>query len=224
MYKVKYSVNGKSLFVRIAAVLMLLSVMFRLIGYWGFWKNQSACFGYMQILLPILCNIAFAVLIVYFGEEHFALTLIPVVLGAVFFIVKATDMNVIPMLVCMVMTALTVVVYIATVLGGIESKWILAGVFGVPLLYQLIIRDGATIVAAENAMPMDKFIPELSLLCILTALLLVVFAMKKVVPGEPEIFEGEIVDGDSPVEEIVGTEEPALLENKCETSQEDEKE
>ncbi|MDO4815711.1 MAG: hypothetical protein Q4A83_03790 [Bacillota bacterium] len=227
MDKIRYNVNGKSLLVRLAAVLMLLSAMFRVMGYWGFWKEQTECFGYMQILLPIVCNIAFAVMILYFGEKCFSLTLIPVLMGVAFFVVKATDMKVFPMLVCVIVSVLAGVIYLATVFGIVKTKWLLAAVIGVPLLYQLIIRDGATILAKENAMTMDEFIPELSILCILLSLLLVVFAMKKRKPEELEAVNGEIFGDEYIAEDAKDkneTENAALPEEKTETSLEEKQE
>ena len=224
MDKIRYNVNGKNLLVRLAAVLMLLSAMFRIIGYWGFWKTQSECFGYMQILLPIVCNIAFAVMILYCGEKHFSLTLIPVLMGVVFFVVKATDMKVFPMLACVIVSVLVGVVYFATVLGIVKTKWLLTAAFGVPLIYQLIFRDGATLLAKENAMTMEEFIPELSVLCILISLLLVVFAMKKRKPEEAEAVDGEIFGDEYIAEDNQDkneTEKAALPEEKSEASREE---
>ena len=224
MDKIRYNVNGKSLLVRIAAVLMLLSAMFRIIGCWGFWKTRTECFGYMQVLLPIVCNIAFAAIILYCGEKHFSLTLIPVLMGVVFFIVKATDMKVFPMLVCVIVSVLAGVIYFATVFGIVKTKWPLTAVFGVPLLYQLIFRDGATLLVKENSMTMDEFIPELSILCILISLLLVVFAMQKRKPEEVESVDGEIVGDEYIVEDIRDnneTEIAALPEEKSEASREE---
>lgn len=224
MDKIRYNVNGKSLLVRLAAVLMLLSAMFRIIGCWGFWKTQSECFGYMQVLLPIVCNIAFAAMILYCGEKHFSLTLIPVLMGVAFFVVKATDMKVFPMLVCVIVSVLAGVIYFATVLGIVKTKWLLAAAVGVPLLYQLIFRDGATLLAKENAMTMDEFIPELSILCILISLLLVVFAMKKKKPEEGEALDGEIFGEEYIAEDNQDkdeTEKAALPEEKTEASREE---
>lgn len=224
--KIRYRVSGKSIFVRISAVLMIVSMVFRVMGYWGFWKNQTPAFCYMQILLPILCGILYIVIILYLGERAFWLTVIPVILGAVFFIVKSTDFDgIFKTVLCMAVSVLTVIVYTATVFGKIRSKWLLAPLFGLPLLYQLIIRDGATILAREGAMSLNEFIPELSVLCILLALLMTVFAMKKRVPEVTETVEGETVveefeaadllekPKEQPVAEIENKEAPAVEEN-----------
>lgn len=202
--KIRYKVDGKGIFARLAAICMLLSMVFRLMGYWGFWNKQTAFFCYMQILLPILCGILFIVILLYLGKKAFWLTVIPVCLGAVFFIVKSADFDgFFKTVLCIVVSVLTAVVYTSVIFGKVKSKWLLVPVFGLPLLYQLIIRDGATFLAREGAMTLNEFIPELSVLLILLSLLLTVFAMKKRKPDDETAFETEDLtnpDGEKPEE------------------------
>ena len=87
--KIRYSVGRKNFFVWLSVVLMALSALCRFFGYWGFWSNQTAQFNIFQIALPILCNILFAVIVIYAGQRFFSLTFIPVMLGVMFFIIKA---------------------------------------------------------------------------------------------------------------------------------------
>jgi len=217
MNKIRYSVSGRNVFIRIAVTLMILSVLFRLMGYWGFWKNQTACFNYMQLLLPALSCIIYAVMLLKIGEKHFAFTLIPVYMGVVFFVVKAVDMKLFPMILCIAVSVLFGVVYTLTVFGGLPSKWALIGITAVPLLYQLIVRDGATLLAKENSMTMAEFIPELSILCILTALLLTAIAMKKYTPEDPDAIMGDVEGENTPETAEVST----LPESIAETPQEE---
>lgn len=202
--KIRYKVDGKGIFARLAAICMLLSMGFRLMGYWGFWNKQTAFFCYMQILLPIVCGILFIVILLYLGKKSFWLTVIPVCLGAVFFIVKSADFDgFFKTVLCIVVSVLTAIVYTSVIFGKAKSKWLLVPVFGLPLLYQLIIRDGATFLAREGAMTLNEFIPELSVLLILLSLLLTVFAMKKRKPDDETAFETEDLtnpDGEKPEE------------------------
>ena len=87
--KIRYSVSKSNFFVKLAVIFMMLSVLCRFLGYWGFWSNQNSSFIIFQIALPILCSLLFVVLILYAGRRLFSLTFIPVLLGVMFFIIKA---------------------------------------------------------------------------------------------------------------------------------------
>ena len=184
---------------------MAVSMVFRIMGYWGFWKNQTPAFCYMQILLPIVCGLMFMAVILFAGGRTFWLSSIPVVLGAVFFIVKAASSDgILNTVLCVVVSLLAAILYCSTVFSKQRKKWPLMLVFGVPLLYQLLIRDRATILAQEGAMSLDEFIPELSVLCILLSLLLTVFAMKNSVPKELETVEGQVLVDEISPEDTMG--------------------
>ena len=66
--KLRYSVSRKNFFVKLSAFFMLLSMLCRLLGYWGFWANQTSDFVLTQILLPVMCNLLFVVVILYMGR------------------------------------------------------------------------------------------------------------------------------------------------------------
>lgn len=224
MEKIRYSVDGKSIFVRISVFFMVVSMVFRIMGYWGFWKNQTPAFCYMQILLPVVCGILFIVSILFLGKRAFWLTSVPVVLGAVYFIVMATDLKgILPTVLCVVVSVLTVIVYCSTVFGKGRKKWALILIFSLSLLYHLLIKDRTTILAQEGAMTLNEFIPELSILCILLSLLFMVFAMKKRVPEVLETVDGEALVDELEAEDMISlpeAEKPA--EEKAEASAEKE--
>ena len=56
---VKYFVDRKSLLIKAAVLLAALSVLFRLIGYWGFWSDPASDATYSQVFLPIVCCLLF---------------------------------------------------------------------------------------------------------------------------------------------------------------------
>ena len=159
---------------------MLLSMLCRLLGYWGFWENQTSDFVLTQILLPVMCNLLFVVVILYMGRRFFALSCVPVILGVVFFIIKALGFDsVIHMILCICLYLAVAIIYTATVFGVIRTKWLLAPLFGLPLLYHIFVDDLSTLRADENAMSLGVWLPEISVLCIMLSLLLICFAMKK---------------------------------------------
>ena len=178
--KLRYSVSRKNFFVKLSAFFMLLSMLCRLLGYWGFWANQTSDFVLTQILLPVLCNLLFVVVILYMGRRFFALSCVPVILGVVFFIIKALGFDsVIHMILCICLYLAVAIIYTATVFGVIRTKWLLAPLFGLPLLYHIFVDDLSTLRADENAMSLGEWLPEISVLCIMLSLLLICFAMKK---------------------------------------------
>lgn len=190
--KLRYSVSGKSVFAKLSAMLMGLSILFRLLGYWGFWANKEAGFIYTQIALPIVCNLLFIVIVLYLGKKLFSMTAIPVLLGVVFFIVKSlSDGGVLHTAICILVCLLAAMVYTGTVFGVIRTKWLLVPMFALPLAYHIFVLDRNTLLANEHAMSLADWLPEISVLCIMLALLLITFAMKKRDFSKPEAEPGE---------------------------------
>ena len=204
--KLRYSVSRKNIFVKLSAFLMLLSVLCRLLGYWGFWANQATDFVLTQILLPILSCLLFAAVIIYMGGRFFTLSFIPVVLGVVFFIIKALGFDsVIHMILCICLYLAVAIIYTATVFGIIRTKWLLAPLFGLPLLYHIFVEDRNTLLANENAMSLGDWLPEISVLCVMMSLLLICFAMKK----RDFVAETAGSDEQQAIDILIDNEEPA---------------
>lgn len=216
--KLRYSVSRKNIFVKLSALLMGLSALLRLFGYWGFWANKDAAFIYTQIALPVLCNVLFIVIVLYMGKRFFSLTAIPVLLGVVFFIIKALGFgNILHTVLCILLYLVVAMLYTGTVFGVIRTKWLLVPLFGLPFLYHILVEDRNTLLANEKAMSLAEWLPEISVLCIMLALLLITFAMKKRNFSKPatEPSEQEIIDI------LMQNEDPVPNENK-ETEEEHE--
>ncbi len=218
MNKIRYGVDSKSILTKVIAALMALSILFRIIGCWGFWNDnfRQHNFGYTQMLLPILCALMFSAIILWRGEKYFALTVIPVVLGAVFFIIKATDMHLFPMLLCITVGLTATGLYIATLFGSVTSKWPLAAAFGLPMLYKIVDRKLFAVGHYIDTFGMKSYLVELSLLCIFAAMLLAVIAMKKYTDTELSCIDAEIVD-DYIIEDDTEDADSLLLEDKNKT-------
>ena len=195
--KLRYSVSRTNIFVKLSAILMAMSTFFRLIGYWGFWANKDTAFIYTQIALPVLCNVLFIIIVLYMGKRLFSLTFIPVLLGVVFFIIKALGFDsIIHTILCILLYLLVAMLYTGTVFGVIRTKWLLVPLFGLPFLYHILVEDRNTLLANENAMSLAEWLPEISVLCIMLALLFITFAMKKRDFSKPAVEpdEQEIID------------------------------
>ncbi len=174
---------------------MGLSALLRLFGYWGFWANKDAAFIYTQIALPVLCNVLFIIIILYMGKRLFSLTAIPVILGVVFFIIKALGFDsILHTILCILLYLLIAMLYTGTVFGVIRTKWLLLPLFGLPFVYHILVEDRNTFLANENAMSLAEWLPEISVLCIMLALFFITFAMKKRDFSKPEPDEQEIID------------------------------
>lgn len=213
--KLRYSVSGKNIFTKISVLLLALAILFRLIGCWGFWNNQTPEFIYLQIILPVAACVLFAVVALYMGKKLFFLSFIPVLLGAVFFVVRAFSYDSwIHTILSVVISIIAAFIYTGTVFGGIRTKWLLLPLFGLPLAYDIGIEYRATILARQGAMPLGEFLPELSALCMMAALFFICFAMKKrdftektEPPTEQETIDTLLAE-EAPVESIpVGDEE-----------------
>ncbi len=177
--KIRYSVSKSSFFVKLAVIFMMLSVLCRFLGYWGFWSNQNSSFIIFQIALPILCNLLFIVLILYAGRRLFSLTFIPVLLGVMFFIIKAFGFDsILHTILCICLYLAVAFIYTATVFGVIRTKWLLAPLFGLPLIVHIYL-DRDMIAPADKAVEFSELLPEISVLCIMAALLCTCFAMKR---------------------------------------------
>lgn len=177
--KIRYSVSKSNFFVKLAVIFMMLSVLCRFLGYWGFWSNQNSSFIIFQIVLPILCSLLFIVLILYAGRRLFSLTFIPVLLGVMFFIIKAFGFDsILHTILCICLYLAVAFIYTATVFGVIRTKWLLAPLFGLPLIVHIYL-DRDMIAPADKAVELSELLPEISVLCIMAALLCTCFAMKR---------------------------------------------
>ena len=179
--KVKFYVEKESKLVQSAVVLMLLSAVFRLIGCWG--KFNDSFFAITQIALPLCCNLLFILVLMTMGKRFFSLTAVPVVLGVLFFIIKATTFESwLHMLLCILLYIVVALLYCATVFGVIPTKWPLVPLFALPFLYHVCIEDVAKLQDTVNPMSFAEGMQEMSVLCIMLALLCTALAMKKKKP------------------------------------------
>lgn len=177
--KIRYSVSRKNFFVKLAVIFMILSALCRFLGYWGFWSNQTAGFVTFQIVLPILCNLLFIVLALYAGRRFFSLTFIPVILGVMFFIIKAFGFDsILHTILCICLYLAVAFIYTATVFGVIRTKWLLAPLFGLPLIVHIYL-DRDMIAPKGQTVALAELLPEISVLCIMAALLCICVAMKR---------------------------------------------
>ena len=91
--KIRYTLRRKSFLFSGALLLIALSILFRLIGYWGFWSHITST-TYTQVFLPVLCALLLIVFLPVFANHGLWMTSIPIVLEAVFFILETGHISV----------------------------------------------------------------------------------------------------------------------------------
>ncbi len=180
-HRVKFYVEKKSVWVQAAVIFMALSAVFRLIGAWGMWTEKS--YAALQIALPLCCNLLFVLCVLLLGKSLFCMTSVPVLLGVVFFIVKSFDFDSwLHTVLCIMLYLLVAVLYTATAFGVVRTKWFLVPLFGLPFLYHVFVEDLAALRDTANPVTLSAGLLEISVLCIMLALLFTAFAMKKKKP------------------------------------------
>lgn len=181
-HRVKYYVERQGFWTQAAVIFMLLSAAFRLIGCWGLWSDSF--FAATQIALPLVCNLLFILCLMLLGKRFFGATALPVLLGVVFFIIKSFSFDSwIHTVLCILLYLLVAVLYTATAFGVLRTKWLLVPLFGLPFLYHIFVEDLAALRGGELSFAAGM--QEMSVLCVMLALLCTAFAIKKKQPETP---------------------------------------
>lgn len=184
--RASFYIERGSAWAQVAIIFMLLSAICRLIGVWGMWEDVF--FRNTQILLPLCCNILFALCVFFLGKRGFFLSSVPVLMGVAFFIIKSLGFgNWVHTALCILLYLAVAVIYTGTVFGLIRTKWLLPPLFGLPFLYHVCIEDVARLNDAANPMTFTYGMQELSVLCVMIALFCVGMGLKKRKPDGPEL-------------------------------------
>lgn len=192
--KIRYSVNGKGIAAKLTALLLFVAAALMLLGYWGFWASEEQSFILTHILLPVMCDVLFALTVLYLGDKLFAASFVPVVLGAAFFIINAAATGkVLNVLLCALISVVAAVLYTATMFGKVKSKWPLVALFALPFIYRIFVTD-RNMFLIKDPVDLREWLPELSVLCMLLALIVAVFAMKKRVSEKTEALTDKEID------------------------------
>ena len=206
--KIKFYTERNSFGVQAMIILMALSVAFRVIGCWGLWSDRS--FALAQIALPIGSALLLIAFVWLFGRALW-MTFVPVILGAVFFIVKSLGFeSMVHTVLCILLYAAVIALYTGTVFGVIRTKWILAALFGLPFLYHIFVEDLPALRDTANPVSFSGGMQEMSVLCIMLGLFCLALSMKKTIV-EPVIHLPRIRKP-KPAAEQEASEEAAAVE------------
>ena len=137
---------------------------------------------WLQVYLPIAAALWFALMLFTSAKDRLYRTSVPLWLGCIYFAVRAFTLDtMLHTVLCLCLYTLVGVLYTVTVTGHIPTAKPLWALFGLPLLYHVLIEH-------RISGPTGGWLAEGSVLLIMAALLLASLAMK-VRPAE----EGEDV-------------------------------
>lgn len=125
----------------------------------------------LHLWLPVAAAAVFLFGFVMGGGWVKPMAVVSVVLGVVFFILKARNFDPVHQLLCTILYVLVLVLFTLTVLGLLPTKKLLYPLFGLPLLYHIVVEDTKAYFFADPPVPVRQWMPELSVLCIMAALL-----------------------------------------------------
>lgn len=178
MRKSPYEIDRKNPFAVAAVLCMALSAGIRLFYFarTGFTPLEFS----VHLILPLLSAVLFIAVVLFFGREHLGLTAISVFLGVVFFVVKATTFDtLIHTVLCIGLYLLVLALYSLTIFGILPTKKLLYPPFSLPLLYHIFVEDMKLYILARPPVPFIQWLPELSVLLIMSGLLCLSIGMKK---------------------------------------------
>ena len=132
----------------------------------------------VHLILPVSAAMIFILGITANGKALIPCSVTAVVLGIVFFIIKAQTFAPLHRNLCTLLYLTVLFLYTMTVTGIIPTKILLYPLFSLPLLYHIFVEDMQLYILAEPPVPFREWMPEISVLCIMAALLSQVFAMK----------------------------------------------
>jgi len=187
MKKYRYYTEKDSFGVEAAVILLALSVIFRVIGCWGLWRDQL--FLLSQIVLPAASALLFILLLVLLGRVALWSTSLPLIMGVAFFILRAmTFGDTVKTVLCVVLYVLVAVLYCGTVFHVIPARWPLLLAFGLPLVYHIVFLDLPALNNLENPVSFAVGMQEMSVLSIMLALFFTATAIRKRAKDpEPEL-------------------------------------
>lgn len=206
------------------SVLMALAIVFRVIGCWGLWNDRE--YLIWQIALPIGAAVVFILLLLTLGRPALWASSLPVLAGAVFFIVRAMERgSTLETVIFILLPIVVAVIYTLTVFNAIKTRWFLVLLTLAPLAYHLFVVDLEAMRNVAEPVSFAAGMQEMSVLCVLFALLYTSLAMKnrrKVKVEEPaaeaaaEPAEGaQAENGELPAQEQPAAESGAAPETEA---------
>ena len=176
--KLKINISRSHPAALIGCGFMAISVIIRLVYYHA--NPYSAVQLTVHMILPVLAGLIYIAGVLAEGKAGIPMTVAAVWIGIVFFILKAfMDFTPLHRNLCTLLYITVFSVYTLTALGYLPTKKLLYPLFGLPLLFHIFVEDTRDYLFADPPVPYFDWLPEISVLCIMTALFCASLAMKE---------------------------------------------
>jgi len=196
--RTRFYLDKTGFFAESAMIFLALAIVFRIIGCFTLWGNKVDFL--MLLVLPVCACLLMILCILIFGGKGFFLSFIPVLLGLAFFAFKLLfSTSWVSTVLRLVLYVAIAVIYTATVIGWIHTKWLLPPLFGLPFLYHVFVQDIPALLNTAEPVTFSAGMDELSILGIIGAMFCVGIGLKKRAPKQRKRKK----DADAPAEEAV---------------------
>ena len=172
-----YVFDADSVWTYVSYAFMILASLLRL--FYFLRVPQPAETYFVHLVMPLAASALFVCAIVFLGERTALPSAAGVILGVAFFALKAQAFTPVHQTLCTILYLTVAVLYTASVTGVVPTKKLLYPLFGLPLLYHIFVEDTQYYFFADPPVPVIEWLPEISVLCIMGALLALSFALHK---------------------------------------------
>ncbi len=178
--RIKFYEEKTSFWPQAAVVMLMIASVCQFVGNWGQWTNRMNLL--VQVVLPILSFLCFALFLMLLGKHALWLTAVPFLTGVLYFLfgVWYADSKLV-MIIGVAYCVLAAVLYLGTVFAIIRTKWLLVPVFAIPFLYRAFYRDVLILQHSGAEVSFTDGMREMSLLCVLLAMTFTSIGMRKLV-------------------------------------------
>jgi len=141
-------------------------------------KRAEALLFWVHLCLPVAAAAALLAGLALGGPWAKRGALAGLVLGVAFFLIKAATFTPVHRALCTVLYLTVLLLFSATLLGYLPTKKLLYPLFGLPLVYHILVEDTGKYFFADPPVPVWDWLPEISVLCIMAGLLSLSIALE----------------------------------------------
>ena len=179
-----YTIPKVNTAVLLSAALMLCAAVVRIVYYTG--VRAGAGELWVQGALPVCAGLLFAAMLFTSASDRLYRTAVPVLLGCIFFAVKAGSFSPVHRVLCWILYLAVAGLYFLTVSRGL-TKWLFGALIACALVYHIVVEDAMnrafltlyTTPVLPGRPHWWHFLAELTVLMTMAALLLAVTAMER---------------------------------------------
>ena len=190
--KLRYYIPRGSFGSSAGVVLLILSVFFRLISYWGSWQSMLQIDQICYLALPISAALLMVLCLLLLSRAALWTTSLPVLLGVAYFMIRAIELDDKLFLVLWVLLcAMIAVLWCGTVFNVMHLRLLLPPLFLLPFLYRLWAVDLPALQRAEPPVSFTDGMLEMSVLGMLLAMFFISLGIRKRYKTKPEAAQSE---------------------------------